>query len=194
MTYFNYNEVIYSKWTKKAFRHQSRIFPLPTVNRYSVTLTELRYLREITEISYFENANFILLSFNAFCSKAQCSPGECNKCFRILGNLERNDNFSKEWRVIFSNKKSVWEIYILWVALRIKFPKSEFSLVRIFLHLDWITEIYSVYLRIQSECGKYGPEKLQIWTIFTKCKSLKSNYFRNGNYSKISAKNRKTFQ
>ena len=31
------------------------------------------------------------------------------------------------------------------------------------------TETYSASLRIQSECGKYGPEKLGIWTLFTQC-------------------------
>ena len=28
------------------------------------------------------------------------------------------------------------------------------------------TKRYSVSPRIQSECGKYGPEKLRIWTLF----------------------------
>ena len=34
------------------------------------------------------------------------------------------------------------------------------------------TETYGVNLRIQSECGKYRPEKLQIKTFFTQCWSL----------------------
>ena len=33
------------------------------------------------------------------------------------------------------------------------------------------TERYEVPLHIQSKAGKYGPEKLQIWTLFTKCQA-----------------------
>ena len=42
-------------------------------------------------------------------------------------------------------------------ALRKKFPNTEFFLVRVFSHSDWIrrdTPYLSVSLRIQSECGK----------------------------------------
>ena len=31
------------------------------------------------------------------------------------------------------------------------------------------TERYEVFLPIQSEYGKYGPEKIRIWTLFTQC-------------------------
>ena len=49
-------------------------------------------------------------------------------------------------------------------AERQKCPNSEFFLVCIFLHSDWVS------LRIQSECGKIRTKKkLGIWTLFTQC-------------------------
>ena len=46
------------------------------------------------------------------------------------------------------------------------------------------TQRYGVSLRIQSECGKYGPQKLRIRTLFTQCLGQLSNlmlisYFYN---------------
>ena len=38
-------------------------------------------------------------------------------------------------------------------------------------------EIYSVNLHIHSECKKYGPEKLQIPTLFMQCLSYRLNQF-----------------
>ena len=41
-----------------------------------------------------------------------------------------------------------------------KYPNTEFFLVRIFPHSDWIRrDTKYLSLRIQSECGKYEPEK-----------------------------------
>ena len=55
-------------------------------------------------------------------------------------------------------------------TLREKCPNTEFFLVPIFPHSDWIrrdTEYPSVSSR---NAGKYGPEKtLRIWTLFTQC-------------------------
>ena len=45
------------------------------------------------------------------------------------------------------------------------------------------TEIYSVPLRIQSECGKYGPEKLRIRKLFRQCKLWIYYGFRTQNMS-----------
>ena len=57
-------------------------------------------------------------------------------------------------------------------------------LVRIFSYLDWIrkgTECFSVF---SSNTGKYGPEKLQIRTLFTQCKFQKRINF--GHYCRFS--------
>ena len=56
------------------------------------------------------------------------------------------------------------------IALRKKYPNTEFFLVRIFPHLNWIrrdTEYLSLF---SPNVGKYGPEKLRIWTLFTQCR------------------------
>ena len=65
-------------------------------------------------------------------------------------------------------------------GLREKFPDTEFFLVRIFLHSDWIrrftpyfpvfrvnTEIYSVNLRIQSEYRKIQARKYSVFGHFS---------------------------
>ena len=51
-------------------------------------------------------------------------------------------------------------------ALRKKCPNTEFFLVRIFPHSDWLridAEYLSVFI---PNAGKYRPEKLHIWTLF----------------------------
>ena len=52
-----------------------------------------------------------------------------------------------------------------YVALREKCPNTEFFLVRIFPHSDWIR----VSLGIQSKCEKYGPEKNSVFGHFSRC-------------------------
>ena len=46
-------------------------------------------------------------------------------------------------------------------ALREKCPNMDFFLVCISPHSDWIRKVFSL------NTGKYGPEKLRIWTLFT---------------------------
>ena len=59
--------------------------------------------------------------------------------------------------------------YILNLTLREKCPNTEFFLVRIFPHLDWIRRD-TKYLSVFSlNAGKCGPEKLRIWIHFTQC-------------------------
>ena len=50
------------------------------------------------------------------------------------------------------------------------YPNTEFFLVRIFPHSDWIRRDtkHTSYLSVLSpNVGKYGPEKTPIWTLFT---------------------------
>ena len=59
-------------------------------------------------------------------------------------------------------------LFIQW-SLRKKCPNTEFFVVRIFSHSDWIrgdTEYLSVF---SPKAGEYGPERLGIWTLFTQC-------------------------
>ena len=48
------------------------------------------------------------------------------------------------------------------LTLREKCPNTEFSLVRIFPHSDWIRR-YGISLRIQSECGKLRTRKNSVF-------------------------------
>ena len=57
------------------------------------------------------------------------------------------------------------------LTLREKCPHLEFFW-SVFCHI-W-TEYVS--LRIQSKCGKYGPEEFRIQTLFTQCESFKKYY------------------
>ena len=49
---------------------------------------------------------------------------------------------------------------------RSKMSKCGVFLVHIFPYLDWIRSEYV----LSPNAGKYGPEKVRIWTIFTQCK------------------------
>ena len=48
----------------------------------------------------------------------------------------------------------------------------EASLVRVFPHLDWIRRGSECLSVLSPNAGKYGLEKLQIWTIFMQCGAL----------------------
>ena len=53
------------------------------------------------------------------------------------------------------------------ISLHEKYPNTEFFLIRIFLHSDWMrwdTPYLSVF---SPNAGKYGPEKTRVWTLFT---------------------------
>ena len=45
----------------------------------------------------------------------------------------------------------------------------EFFLVRIFLYSDWKRRFTWQLFVFSPNTGKYGPEKLRIWTLFTQC-------------------------
>ena len=68
-----------------------------------------------------------------------------------------------QWKYYMEKRKwksyiqlTTWKVSVFWVFL-----------VPVFLHSDWIrrnTEYVSVF---SPNAGKYGPEKLRIWTLFT---------------------------
>ena len=49
--------------------------------------------------------------------------------------------------------------YYLWLSLREKCPNTEFFLVRIFPHSDWIRRDTKYLSVLTPNAGKYGPEK-----------------------------------
>ena len=51
-----------------------------------------------------------------------------------------------------------------------------------FLAYELNTERYSVSLRINSDEGKYGPEKLRIWTLFMQSLSKKNLIFQKADF------------
>ena len=59
-------------------------------------------------------------------------------------------------------------------ALREKCPNTEFFLVRIFPHADWIRRDTSYSVRMRENTDQ---KKLRIWTHFTKWKVHRSHYF-----------------
>ena len=63
------------------------------------------------------------------------------------------------------------------ISLREKCRNTEFFLVRIFPHLDWIRRD-TPYLSVFSpNAGKFGPEKLHILILFTQCIFILCNIF-----------------
>ena len=52
-------------------------------------------------------------------------------------------------------------------TLREKRPNTELFLVLIFLYSDWIRRDTPYVYVFSRNTGKYGPEKLRIWTLFT---------------------------
>ena len=74
------------------------------MNRYSVTLTELRYLREITEISYFENANFILLSLTHFVPKLNAFQENVTNVSEFWETLKEMTTLVKNGELSFQTK------------------------------------------------------------------------------------------
>ena len=80
--------------------------------------------------------------------------------------------------MIFTNTGSLWGTNCCrntTLTLREKCSDKEFFLVRIFPQLDWIRRDTPLqrdtpYLSVFSpNAGKYGPEKLRTWTLFTQC-------------------------
>ena len=62
------------------------------------------------------------------------------------------------------------------ISLREKCPYSEFfwsvfSLIRTEYGEIRSTNVFE-FVRISTNAGKYGPEKLKIWTLFTQCSLL----------------------
>ena len=60
-------------------------------------------------------------------------------------------------------------IIILPLTLREKCPNTEFFLVRIFPHSQWIPRDTPYLCVFSPNAGKYGPEEDRIWTLFTQC-------------------------
>ena len=58
-------------------------------------------------------------------------------------------------------------IFFLEVALRGKCPNTEFFLVRIFSHSNWIRIGMEYLSAFRTNARKYGPEKVWTWTLFT---------------------------
>ena len=80
------------------------------------------------------------------------------KHLHLLKKAKRNV-LSKSGVPFLSNNFHGYCPKLVVISLREKYPNTEFLLVRIFPHLDWIrrnTECLSVFSPI---AGKYGPEK-----------------------------------
>ena len=86
----------------------------------------------------------------------------------ITGPVSKVLAFS--WKIFFRIwSKRLVDFESASFAPREKCLNTEFFLVRIFPHSDWIRRD-TPYLSISSpNGGKYGPEKLRIWTLFTQC-------------------------
>ena len=71
-------------------------------------------------------------------------------------------------------------------ALRENFPNTEFFLVRIFSHSDWIQR---EILRISSYSARIREhtdfKKLRIWTLSTQRRSFKVSYITEDQYLKV---------
>ena len=83
------------------------------------------------------------------------------------------DDFLKLFRAVFNDCVSSFASAKIWLCdwknkltLREKFPDTEFFLVRIFPHLDWIG-------RDTPNAGKYGPEKNSVFRHFSRSVILK---------------------
>ena len=69
--------------------------------------------------------------------------------------------FTKIYKIYISLQKysTVWKMSVFGVFL-----------VRVFLHSDWIWRGTESLFLFNQNAGKYGPENLQIRTLFTQCR------------------------
>ena len=121
------------------------IFYINTLKRY--TQKHQKYIKysifhDFIEIYSFVTNNFLFIMLE--------------KCFSIAPT-----SLPKYRRGSRAAATSKMERFVL--ALREKCPNTEFLLVHIFPHSDWIREIFR---KFSPDAGKYGPEKLRIWIHF----------------------------
>ena len=98
----------------------------------------------------------------------------------IFYKISTTFNMSEKWQTK-SDKIIIitsWNVFVFGVFL-----------VRIFLHSDWIRRV-TPYLSVFSLiAGKYGPEKLGIWTLIMQWILVKQvNKWRWRNYSNVVSK------
>ena len=87
----------------------------------------------------------------------------------IVNNLQSQIyRFKKIMVENINNTCCKWNIelfVIIELSLREKCPNTEIFLVRIFPHSDWIWRDAKYLSLFSPNAGKYGPEKLRIWTF-----------------------------
>ena len=127
------------------------------------SLETLSILKPICELSEF------------FFNKIKFWPTGISQCSKMSTlkkiSVQKIENHDKSWILIESRLKMEWTSQnisdeenrqhhiTLTIPLREKCPNTEFFLVRIFPHLDWIS-LYNEYLSVfRLNAGKYGSEK-----------------------------------
>ena len=85
--------------------------------------------------------------------------------------LSFSDSLEFQERRFCNPGNNILELYsvLVKVSPREMCLNTEFFLVRIFPNSDWIRRDTSYLSLFSTNAGKYGPEKLRIWTLFTQC-------------------------
>ena len=91
--------------------------------------------------------------------------------------------------ILAKNILDVWRVlkplYFLWTSsLHEKCLHSEFFMVPIFSHSDWIWRDAECLFIFSPNAGKYRPEKLRIRTLFTQCQTLIYNLKLKTNFNR----------
>ena len=116
------------------------------------------------------NNHFFILQYKERTGQAHF-PQNCSDCKKASSKIDRH-HIPVQRSTTISGLSVIISLY--WKTSDdfhcVKNGLIRSFLVRILPHSDWMQR-YRVFLLIQSEClnaGKYGPEKLRIWT-FTQC-------------------------
>ena len=147
----------------KSFTEYSFVFPTMTVifslfvvpTKGLVVLLRSEYMKEVlSKPDIFPKTNVLNLFFPLFGNGLATATGESHRFQRKFFTKPFSMVHMKYYVPLFNKHAGI--LTEVNIALHEKCPNTEFFLVRIFPHSDWIRE-------------NMDQKKLRIWTLFTQC-------------------------